>query len=801
MTGIPSRAAAAVAIFLFAFAAADRASATTTTADRLCGARPSDSTDSFPSDSTVVEAANVTEQRVRDARRGGSQLGSAITALELPSAGTAPPSPLAVARYCNAAGEVMRLSDQGSQLQAQTYLLTALRASRGAGELQLASQAAYRLGLVSVSGPQVGGARSGGARRARRSGTVITEDVREAQVETETCARLERARPGSSSNALLSTLALDCAARQARASGDPTLSALASLRLARLGLAWSESAADDPATVRQLALESAIEAVPVAAEAPDLGMRGELIGRLIDTIIDLGGAENPVVPAGLAAMREAQAGNPGVAGYAAALEARLALANGDAARARGLLEQAILMESQRPLPMRLPDYYLALAEADPAQRQNHVVAAYTALDNMRPLLPRTDPITEESIFALHMRRVFETAVEVQLAGASGMEEGARIRTAQRIVEDSRQAELLSAVGSECIPPRNPVQPEDLAAGEVLLYPLLLPDRVELLYVSGSDASGEVRYRRLEPNRSANRQTVTRLVEDLVLSMSYGDDEAWREPARRLYDILIRPIEGQLEPGSMLAIIPDGPLRALPFAALVSEDGRFLVQRTRLSVAPALAYSQPGESDGAGQRSVIAASLQQEVTLPAGYFAALVGTAGEANVAAENGRPGRHIVDFTKAQLVSALSTEPVDVLHLATHASFNGRSDRAFIVANGEAIRLSELRDIIARNRRRGEELDLLVLSACETAVGDDEASMGLAGAAVQAGATSAIASLWQVDDVGTSELMRQFYSRYREGRSRSAALRDAQLALLEGGGNNARPGIWAAFALLGAWR
>jgi CHAT domain-containing protein len=141
------------------------------------------------------------------------------------------------------------------------------------------------------------------------------------------------------------------------------------------------------------------------------------------------------------------------------------------------------------------------------------------------------------------------------------------------------------------------------------------------------------------------------------------------------------------------------------------------------------------------------------------------------------------------------------VLHLATHAAFNGRSDRAFIVANDEVIRLSELRDILAENRVRGELLELLVLSACETAVGDDEASMGLAGAAVQAGALSAIASLWQVDDSGTAELMRQFYANLASGQSRSEALRQAQLSMIRSGGNNADPFIWSAFTLLGAWR
>lgn len=200
-------------------------------------------------------------------------------------------------------------------------------------------------------------------------------------------------------------------------------------------------------------------------------------------------------------------------------------------------------------------------------------------------------------------------------------------------------------------------------------------------------------------------------------------------------------------------------------------------------------------------AIVAASLQKELTLPAGFFPRLEGTAQEARIAADSSSGGQFIADFKKADLITALSSRQVDVLHLATHASFNGRSDRAFVVANGETIPLSELRDLIAQNRARGDQLALLVLSACETAVGDDEASMGLAGAAVQAGALSAIASLWQVNDAGTAELMKQFYSGYSAGHSRSRSLRDAQLALIAGGGANADANIWAAFALLGAWR
>ena len=440
---------------------------------------------------------------------------------------------------------------------------------------------------------------------------------------------------------------------------------------------------------------------------------------------------------------------------------------------------------------------------DPAHREAHIAAAYEALEAVRPLLPRFDPLTEETTFALYMRPVFQSAVDIQLAGAEGPQGGLRVRAAQTIVEAYRQAELQSVFGAECLPPRDGLTPATLAPGEILLYPILLPDRLELLYLAGGQ--GGTTFRRLPPNRDADRQLISRLVETVVLSLSSDEDDKWRAASRRLYDLLIKPVEGELKPGSQLAIVPDGALRALPFSALLDADNRFLIQRTRVSVAPSLAYSQPGAGDPRRREQLLAASLEMEVDLPAGDFEKLTGTAREAREAATvDGQRIRRawvLENFRKADLIKALRDQDIDVLHLATHASFNGRSDRAFIVANGEVILLSELRQILSANRARGEELDLLVLSACETAVGDDDASMGLAGAAVQAGSKSAIASLWPVNDQGTAELMKDFYRFYRQGRSKSEALREAQLAMIGAGGANADPNAWAAFTLLGAWR
>ena len=779
---------------LLALAATASPAAGAVSSDQLCDSEARRA-GQFPSDQSLLDAAERIELAIDQ-----GQDGLAVPA-ELPESGAAAPAASALARYCSAAGEVMRVATGGSQRQAQAYLTTALRSSQQARLPQLTALTAYRLGVVSVSGASVSGLRGGAP--TRRNGLATARRLRAAAATDdgsgEICSALNAFETDAVGDMSLSMLALDCAARVALESGNPDISALASLRFARFALDWVHSS-DDPQALLDLARDRALAAIAVADTVADPVLRSELMVRLARTALELDArpsAELRRVPALLA--RGAATASP-AAQAGLELEARLALADGDRPRAKALIEQALLSESARPVPLFVPDYPLLLAAAAPERRQELVAAAYAALEHVRPRLPRLDPLTEESMFSLHMRRVFEAAADAQLQGADDAGSPERIRTAQQIVEAFREAELQSAVGSECLQTRSASDLAGLLPGEVLLYPLLFDDRVELIYARGGDG-GDARFERLQPNRSSNRAEVAKLVDALVVELTGGSEDGWKVPARQLYDLLIKPIEASLTAGSTLAIIPDGPLRGVPFATLLGADGRHLVERTALSVAPALAYSQPGSDRADGRLQIVAASLAKRVSIPAGTFAALTGTASEARIAAASGQPGTLVPDFTRLQLVDALSGRDVDVLHLATHAAFNGRSDRAFIVANDEVIRLSELRDILAENRVRGELLDLLVLSACETAVGDDEASMGLAGAAVQAGALSAIASLWQVDDSGTAELMRQFYANLASGKPRSEALRQAQLSMIRSGGNNADPFIWSAFTLLGAWR
>ncbi|MBY0519862.1 MAG: CHAT domain-containing protein [Sphingomonas sp.] len=685
----------------------------------------------------------------------------------------------------------MRVDPGGNQLEARQFLVAAVNLARQAGDAAIEARAAYRLGLTLLGGDSAGGTNTRGAAPPK------PQPVEAAVVpptEDDPCRAIEVPVLRGSA-AFMAKAALGCAAVRALEADDADRAALARLRLARTLLADIAIAPFRAVALREESASAARLGLQAAQRIASPSRRALLTGRLAE-VMAAANPSNEAIVAAIASMRADASGDVSILAFAAALEGRINLAKGDRTAAAAALERAVFLEGQRSQPLRLPGWLLLLAEARPDRRAALVLQAYRALESIRPILPLNDALTEESVFALQMRPVFEAAVAVQLADAGS--DQARIASVQRIVETYREAELQSAFGANCVPARDPVDPAALRAGEVLLYPILLDDRVELLFVAGGP-DGTARFSRLATGTSITRSNVAQLVDEMTRSLVGGGDDRWKDAARALYDLLIKPIEGRLQPGGTLVIVPDGPLRALPFAALIDGNDKYLIERTQLALAPALAYSQPGRDRSGRALKVVAVALQREVDLPAGRFAKLEGTRDEALAAA--GPAGTVIDDFRETDLRRALARGHVDVLHLATHAAFNGRSDRSFIVANGEAIPLADLRGLIGEGRARGDDLDLLVLSACETAVGDDLASMGLAGAAVQSGADSAIASLWSVNDIGTVALMKGFYDRYRAGDGKAAALRISQLALIKQAGDLSHPSIWAAFTLLGGWR
>lgn len=724
----------------------------------------------------ALPLASERANRARSLMRGGDDGADAALDLLLAPADHAP-STLSVqdaggsvaqlAEYCLVAGEAMRRARSGSQSRAQDFLRTAQALAEQAGDKPLAARAAWEAALALAGGapPSASGTR-------RRSA-----DTAPPPPAPRGCAPAD----GEGQGRRLES-AFACALDRAVQADDPALIALSALRLARLEKGRKADIAP------RIALGLA-----ASARVDRLADRAALYRAFAMLAADAGHGTTDLIQD--ATNRYADLVHAGVGDPAtlAALQGRASLARGDAPAAQAAIRRAIFLESQKALPQNLPHYALLLADAEPERAGEHVIAAYRALERVRPVLMPVDPLTEESRFDLLVRPVFERAIGTTLAVA-GSDTGT-LDQAQRIAEAYRSAELQNSLGAECVPLRNPVTPVDLKPGEVLLYPLLLEDRVELLYATGDDRARG--YRRMPPDRSRNRASIAALAQRMTASLS-GASSDWEAASRELHQALIAPMMPLLGPNATLIVVPDGPLRQISFAALMDAEGTFLMEKARLAVVPALSFAAPGTRDN--DPEIIAASLEKELDLPVGRFTRLEGTASEAAMAA--GRDGVLLTDFDRADLAAALAKRPASVLHLATHAAFNGRTERSFIVANGEAISLPELRAMLGANRLRGQGLQLLVLSACETAVGDDDQAMGLAGAAVEAGAASALASLWEVSDAGTAALMEAFYRHYRAGEGRARALQLAQIELARGGdGQWTDPGIWSAFTLVGSWR
>ncbi|MBE9157959.1 CHAT domain-containing protein [Nodosilinea sp. LEGE 06152] len=157
--------------------------------------------------------------------------------------------------------------------------------------------------------------------------------------------------------------------------------------------------------------------------------------------------------------------------------------------------------------------------------------------------------------------------------------------------------------------------------------------------------------------------------------------------------------------------------------------------------------------------------------------------------------------FSQAQLQQALQETPFSILHFATHGQFSPDPTENFIITGqGETVTFGQLEGFIQAGNPNNSQVDLVMLTACDTAAGDDRATLGLAGVAIRAGARSAIASLWQADDTTTAQISQDFYRFLKEpDLNKAQALQQAQIQALRRG-SSVTPGKWASLILVGNW-
>ncbi|MEH2083193.1 MAG: CHAT domain-containing protein [Nostoc sp.] len=289
---------------------------------------------------------------------------------------------------------------------------------------------------------------------------------------------------------------------------------------------------------------------------------------------------------------------------------------------------------------------------------------------------------------------------------------------------------------------------------------------------------------------------------LEIQEFYDPTDAFLTPAQNLYNWIIRPFADDLERAKIKTIIfiQDGFLRNIPMAALHNGQ-EFLVEKYAIATTPGLHLTFPKPQNFQGLW-MLALGLTEAATVDGEKFKPLENVANEINQVTKLFPGSKKLLNkqFTDEGLKKELKQAIYPIIHISTHGQFGTIPEDSFLVTgNNKKITITQLENDIRRFKRGSEPMELLVLTACQTGVGDDRATLGIAGITVQAGVKSALASLWYVDDAFTEELVVKFYNNLRSQMSKAEALKEAQKTLINQN-KKIHPAQWAPFILIGNW-
>lgn len=324
----------------------------------------------------------------------------------------------------------------------------------------------------------------------------------------------------------------------------------------------------------------------------------------------------------------------------------------------------------------------------------------------------------------------------------------------------------------------------------IVYPIILPEKPAILLILPDG----IICQRL----GMDSKTLEKTAKEYRRQLQNRLDNRFMYNGEKLYDWIIRPVEPELERTKVetLVFAPDGALRTIPPSTFF--DGKkFLVEKFAIVTVPALKLTDPRpfEIDGA---TILVSGLSEARQ----GFSPLPSVPGELKDVRKimDGQDLLMNRDFTENELRSAFKTNEYTIFHMATHGVFGGTPKESFLLSSEGRLDMNRLESLIQISKFRENAVELLTLSACQTALGNERAALGLAGVAVKAGVRSAIATLWYVDDEATSIAIREFYRQLRKpGMSKARALQNAQKSLI------ARPRFWqpiywAPFLLIGNW-
>ena len=272
---------------------------------------------------------------------------------------------------------------------------------------------------------------------------------------------------------------------------------------------------------------------------------------------------------------------------------------------------------------------------------------------------------------------------------------------------------------------------------------------------------------------------------------------FKSHAEALYAWIIEPIKKILEADGVdtLVFVPDGALRNVPMAALF--DGKkYLLEQYAVGVAPGLSLIESQEATSPNSRFLFSGLAAERHGFPG-----LPAVVQEAELIAKS-FAATQLMDatFLKDDLENKFLRNDYRFVHIASHGQFSGRAESTFVLTYDGFLTLDDLENLIRPSSYRGAPVELLTLSACQTAAGDEKAALGLAGVAIKAGCRAALASLWFVSDQASALMVDEFYRALaKPGVTKAKALQHAQ-TMLRNDPRFRHPRYWAPYLMIGNW-
>ncbi|MEM7066030.1 MAG: CHAT domain-containing protein [Cyanobacteria bacterium P01_B01_bin.77] len=519
-------------------------------------------------------------------------------------------------------------------------------------------------------------------------------------------------------------------------------------------------------------------------------------------------------------------------------EYRAFLAEGNAqtkqhAKTDDLRRQAISFTEQALLlaqPADAPDvayqwqWQLGRLQAKQAHREDAIANYEQALETLSMI--RGDLIgttrTTQFSFRDNVEPVYRQLIDLKLTSQEPSQK--ELQDAVNLVDFLQIAELenffncnLSQVAK--------LDQQSIDENAAVIYPIFLKDRLSVIL---STQDNEFYYHshplNIKPS-TADSITIRQLVQRFEKSLkSPSGFRAAQRDGSLIYDLIFQPFEQQEtisrftglrhqnksnttdttnHPIKTVVFVPDGELRNIPMAALWdSREQAYLIEKYAVAVAPGLKLLTANRlPDNAS--ILIGGSDEQLVNPLTNKPFPILSKVGDEKDAIQTRFSPREVVifnqDFTKANLAKSLAKGKFDIIHFATHGQFSSDPQKTFIALSDGALYAEDLDSLISLQEREGNEIQMLVLSACSTADGDRHATLGMAGLTIRSGSRSTLATLWPVYDNIASELMEKFYENTTSEirMSKAEALQKAQISIIQKTGTKLE---WAPFTLVGNW-